>query len=84
MKVIEVLCLVFCSVYLVTRPGARTTGEQGKAQLIWKVASLGSGKYLFIIGVWGKDDRQGWRSGQETRFGRLELKAVIDGVERRG
>lgn len=30
MKVIEALCLVFCSVYLVTRPGARTTGEQGK------------------------------------------------------
>lgn len=46
MNAIKALYVLSCSVNLVTRPGlgAGTTGEQGKALLIWNVASLGTEK----------------------------------------
>lgn len=46
MKAIKARCVLSCNVSLVTRPGVGdgTTGEQGKALLIWNVASLGTEK----------------------------------------
>lgn len=42
MKAIKALCVLSCNVSLGVGDG--TTGEQGKALLIWNVASLGTEK----------------------------------------